>query len=261
VAAVTDEKRMRRWAAEAAAGEGVVSEMVPAATVIVARDSDDGIEALMLRRNSKLAFAGGMWVFPGGRLDPDDFDLADTDAADADAAETDELAAYRRAAVREAREEADLVLDADTLVPFSHWEPPPITPKRFSTWFFLAPAPPGTDGEVAIDQGEIHDHAWMLARDALARRDLHEVELAPPTWVTLYELSRWATVAEALTAAAARIPEHFTTKVAVRDKDVIALWHGDAGYGMSPDDPADADVDGPRHRLFMVETGWRYERS
>ena len=27
----------------------------------------------MLRRNSKLKFAGGMWVFPGGRIDEGDY--------------------------------------------------------------------------------------------------------------------------------------------------------------------------------------------
>ena len=45
------------------------SEPIDAATVVVARDSADGVEVLMLRRNSKIYF-GGMWVFPGGRVDP-----------------------------------------------------------------------------------------------------------------------------------------------------------------------------------------------
>ena len=44
------------------------SELIPAATVIVLRDAPDGIETLMLHKNSKIAF-GGMWVFPGGRID------------------------------------------------------------------------------------------------------------------------------------------------------------------------------------------------
>ena len=47
------------------------SEPIDAATVVVARDSADGVEVLMLRRNSKIYF-GGMWVFPGGRVDPED---------------------------------------------------------------------------------------------------------------------------------------------------------------------------------------------
>lgn len=250
---MTDQERFRRWAKEVEESGGTASEMVPAATVIVVRDGDDGLESLMLRRNSKLAFAGGMWVFPGGRLDPGDHDPSDDP--------TDDLAPFRRAAVREALEEADVVLDPATLVPFSHWEPPPITPKRFSTWFFIAPAPPGVAGEVAIDQGEIHDHAWMRPADALRRRDELDIELAPPTWITLFELASCETVADALALAAARVPEHFTTKIAVVEREVIAVWHGDAGYGDDPEAPADALAEGRRHRLFMLDTGWRYERT
>ena len=42
-----------------------------AATVVVLRRGEAGFETLMLRKNSKIAF-GGMWVFPGGRVDPED---------------------------------------------------------------------------------------------------------------------------------------------------------------------------------------------
>jgi 8-oxo-dGTP pyrophosphatase MutT (NUDIX family) len=230
----------------------VVSEMFPAATVIVLRDNPAGLETLMLRRSSKLAFAGGMWVFPGGRIDD-----ADRRPDDGD----DETAPARRAAVREAQEESGLVLDSETLVPFSHWEPPPVAPKRFSTWFFVAPAPDQGRGDVAIDDGEIKDHAWLRPADALARRDALDIELAPPTFVSLFELGACATVDEALAFAAARTPEHFTTKIVMDGDQVIALWHGDAGYGASVDAPGDPAAPGSRHRLHMLTTGWRYERS
>ena len=45
--------------------------LIPAATVVVLRDGDAGLEVLMLRKNSKIVF-GGMWVFPGGRVDSED---------------------------------------------------------------------------------------------------------------------------------------------------------------------------------------------
>ena len=45
-------------------------DAIPAATVVLLRDGADGVETLMLRRDVNLAFAGGAWVFPGGRLDP-----------------------------------------------------------------------------------------------------------------------------------------------------------------------------------------------
>ena len=55
------------WRTERGEGD-VVPDAVPAATTVLVRDGADGIEVLMCRRNSKLAFAGGAWVFPGGVL-------------------------------------------------------------------------------------------------------------------------------------------------------------------------------------------------
>ena len=125
---------------------------IPAATVILIREGVEGLETLMLRRNSKLEFVGGMWVFPGGRVDPEDWEGV---------AQGDELGAARRAAVREAREESGLTVSADAMVPFSHWCPPPITPKRFLTWFFIAPVSAGSD---EIDGGEISPRIKVAAQ-------------------------------------------------------------------------------------------------
>ena len=46
----------------------------PAATVMLLRDADtaEGIEVFMLRRTKAAAFAGGMYVFPGGKVDEAD---------------------------------------------------------------------------------------------------------------------------------------------------------------------------------------------
>ena len=49
-----------------------VQPIRPAASVILARDTNPGFETLMLRRTADAAFAGGMYVFPGGRVDGDD---------------------------------------------------------------------------------------------------------------------------------------------------------------------------------------------
>jgi 8-oxo-dGTP pyrophosphatase MutT (NUDIX family) len=229
-------ERLARWAEQKQVG----TPPRPAATVVLLRDRGDRLETLMLRRNSRIAF-GGMWVFPGGRVD------------EADLAGADELAGARRAAVRESHEEAGLVIDERSLVPFSHWTPPPITPKRFVTWFFVARAP---ESEVAIDGGEIHEHAWMRPAHALERRDDGEFELAPPTFVTLYELARCANVEQALEHARSRTPERFATAVARVEGGVVALWHGDAGYADRAPERA-----GARHRLWMLDDGWLYERT
>jgi 8-oxo-dGTP pyrophosphatase MutT (NUDIX family) len=217
------------------------AEPIPAATVVLVRDRSKGLEVLLLRRNSKLAF-GGMWVFPGGRVDA--ADALPNDHGDV-------MAAARRAAAREAQEEAGLEVDGRAMVPFAHWVPPPTAPKRFSTWFFLAPAPAA---RVLIDGGEIHDQGWFRPADALARRDAGEIELAPPTWVTLFRLSASADVAGALADAQARPPQQFATRLAKADGLLVALWDGDAGYA-----DGDAARPGARHRLWLDPAGWRYE--
>ncbi len=239
VSEASHDEKLARWAREGKTGTPPVS----AATVVVLRDAADGLETLMLRKNSKISF-GGMWVFPGGRVDPGDADGLVPD---------DEVAIARVAAVREAREEAGLTIAADKLVPLSHWTPPPITPKRFLTWFFLAPAP---GDEITIDHGEIRDHAWMAPGRALESRDAGEIALAPPTFVTLYTLAQSSDVAEAMARARAAVPERFETHIAVTEAGPAALWHGDAGWH-----DTNAEAPGARHRLTMTKGVWQYERS
>jgi len=144
-----------------------MADVLHAATVVLLRDGDDGLETLMLRKNSRLAF-GGMWVFPGGRIDDGDR-----------VADADELTAAANAAVREAAEESGLVVPSSALIPFSHWTPPLVAPKRFLTWFFLAPAPSAV---VTIDRGEIHGDrravAAQSAEDALEQRRRAPLETA-----------------------------------------------------------------------------------
>ncbi|MEC8618667.1 MAG: NUDIX hydrolase, partial [Pseudomonadota bacterium] len=75
-----------------------VSALIPAATVVLVRDGDSGVEALMLRKNSKITF-GGMWVFPGGKIDAADYPDGTVNPDNIDTA-------ARAAAVRETQEEA-----------------------------------------------------------------------------------------------------------------------------------------------------------
>jgi 8-oxo-dGTP pyrophosphatase MutT (NUDIX family) len=235
---VLEESAFARWLRD---GERQEGDPIPAATVVLVRDGEAGVETLMLRKNSKLAF-GGMWVFPGGRIDD-----ADREGA------RDVESAARRAAAREAAEEADLLVDPDTLAFFSHWLPPGNAPKRYATWFFVAPAPAGT---VTIDGGEIHDSAWMRPDDALSRRDAGEVELAPPTWMTLERLAQFGSVAAIMDDASTRTPVWYQTRVARGADGIAAMWEGDAGYESN-----DPDAPGPRHRLWMIDGGWRLERT
>ncbi|MEZ5341132.1 MAG: NUDIX hydrolase [Acidimicrobiales bacterium] len=225
-------------------------DLIPAATVVLARDGATGPEVLMLRRNSKIAF-GGMWVFPGGRVDPADREV-DNRLLD------DDREIARRAAVREANEEAGLVVDPHDLIPWSYWVPPMLPAmtmagprRRFSTWFFLAEAP---TGEVMIDNGEIHEHLWLSPRVAMAKRDAGEIELAPPTWITLHQLAQHQDVASAKAFGAGLTePPEFATRALATTPPSLA-WRGDHAYEGA--DPADL---GPRNRLHLGDTGWVYE--
>ena len=57
-----------------ASGEATPAEPRDAATVVLLRDGVGEPEVYLLRRQTSMAFAGGMWVFPGGGVDPRDFD-------------------------------------------------------------------------------------------------------------------------------------------------------------------------------------------
>jgi 8-oxo-dGTP pyrophosphatase MutT (NUDIX family) len=116
---------------------------IPAATVVLLRDGADGVETLMLRRDSRLAFAGGAWVFPGGRIDPEDYPGGVvTDDGDS------LLTAARNAAAREAMEEAGLVVDPDSLDWFAHWTPGAIAtaPRRRGAWSWTTARSASTSG-------------------------------------------------------------------------------------------------------------------
>jgi 8-oxo-dGTP pyrophosphatase MutT (NUDIX family) len=223
---------------------------VPAATVVLLRDTADGVETLMLRRDTELAFAGGAWVFPGGRIDAEDFPEG-TDANDPDAV----LHAARNAAAREAMEEAGLTVDPEGFVWFAHWTPPTGsgTQRRFATWFFAARAP---SGDVVVDDGEIRDHQWIRPADALRRRDAGEVLIIPPTWITLNTLAHAGSVDDVLARMAEGEPDVYVTHLGRLDGVMVSMWAGDAGY-----DDGDVEKPGSRHRLIMSDDGWRFERN
>jgi hypothetical protein len=96
----------------------------------------------------------------------------------------------------------------------------------------------------------------MRPTDALVRRDKLEIELAPPTWVTLHYLGGFESLDALMADAHAREPQYFETAMGRNDKGMAALWAGDAGY-----ETGDLDAPGPRHRLYMADDGWRLERS
>ena len=225
-------------------GPASEAELIPAATVIPLRQSPTGVEVLLLKRNSRGQF-GNMWVFPGGRVDSIDAESVVGNGADV------EMEAARVAAIREAAEEASLDLDPSDLVPFSFWVPPLGATKRFSTWFFLTEVS-GNGDAVVVDKMEIHQSEWLAPATAIDRVNAAQMDMAPPTFASLWWLRDQTDVRAAIAAAGSRVPERFATRIRMHGSVMMALWQGDVAY-----EGGDVDQAGPHRRLVMEPGSWR----
>jgi 8-oxo-dGTP pyrophosphatase MutT (NUDIX family) len=163
----------------------------PAATVILLRRGgkhvERGLQVLLVQRHPEARFMPGVWVFPGGAVDPGDGDGE---------------AAHRAAAVRELAEESGVEIAADELVAYSRWITPKVVPIRFDTRFYLALAPahspPRPDGSETVDAG------WFEPQAALDSHRAGELPLVFPTIKHLESLVGYPNAAEALDAARRR---------------------------------------------------------
>ena len=152
---------------------GTPSEPRPAASVVLlrrgGRHRDRTLEVLLLKRTEKAKFMPGVWVFPGGGVDPEDG--------------TGERG-HRTAAVRELNEEAGIDLpENEELILFSRWITPEVVSRRFDAWFFLALAPAHTPPEP--DGVETTEARWFEPRAALEAQQAGELALAFPTFSQL----------------------------------------------------------------------------
>jgi 8-oxo-dGTP pyrophosphatase MutT (NUDIX family) len=190
----------------------------PAASVIPLRrggkHAERGLEVLLLKRSEKASFMPGVWVFPGGAVDPEDGEGE---------------AGFRACALRELAEEASLELDnPDDLVLFSHWITPEVVPVRFDTRFYLALAPalscPKPDGS------ETTEAAWWEPRLALEAHRDRDLELVFPTIKQLESLLAHATSDEALEAARGRPVEPILPKVVGEGEERRVVLPGEPGY-------------------------------
>jgi 8-oxo-dGTP pyrophosphatase MutT (NUDIX family) len=222
-----------------------------AATLIIVDDSPAGDGALaavpqllMVRRSKAMVFAGGAAVFPGGRIDPGDHELARqllplAGGDDADA--LDDYAA-RIAAIRETVEETGLLIGIDTqgapladiavalraglhrqvdfatlladvdasldlaaLTPFARWCPAMRHTRRFDTRFYLCHAPAASALGLSVDATENSALFWSSAAETLRLADTGDVEVIFPTRRNLERLAQYDDFA-ALRAAALATP-------------------------------------------------------
>ena len=163
----------------------------------------------MVRRGEGQSFMPGVWVFPGGVIEPG------------------ETAA--QCATRELAEETQIELEPDTqLHPWSRWITPEVVPTRFDTHFFvaLAPAhsPPQPDG------AEVDDAGWFNPERALEAHRAGELRLVFPTIRTLETLLPYTNAEEVLAAAPDRDLEPILPRVAGTRESHRVLLPGDPGY-------------------------------
>jgi 8-oxo-dGTP pyrophosphatase MutT (NUDIX family) len=197
---------------------GTPSKPRLAASVVLLRRGgkhrDRALQVLLLKRTKDAKFMPGVWVFPGGAVDPGDGEGE---------------AGHRACAVRELAEEAAIELaPAEELVLFSRWITPEVISTRFDAWFFLALAPAHT--RPRPDGVETVEASWFEPRAALDAHEAGELALAFPTVRQIESLLPFATADEALAAFRGQAIEPILPKVVGSREDHRVVLPGDPDY-------------------------------
>lgn len=245
------------------------ADIKPAATILLLRD-DPAFEVLMVKRHHQIDFASGALVFPGGKSHAGDHDLAwaahTLGHADFDA----EQRGLRIAAIREVFEEAgillashtdgspmgdqiapmnvrqavdrgemafldvvkdlDAKLDLHALTIFARWITPPMTSKRFDTWFYAALAP--ADQLAACDGRETVDAEWIEPAEVLRLADAGARKVIFPTRMNVQLLAEATSAADCVARAQGRTLVTVLPKIEDRPEGRVLTLPADAGYGI-----------------------------
>ncbi len=245
-------------------------KVVPASTIVIFRRGRDGDapEFLMVQRAKEMRFAGGAAVFPGGRVDPADRELAARLAPHADP----EIAMSQVAGIRETLEETGLVIamrqqvtadearearkmlfveeklapvldrfgwepDLEALTYFAHWCPP--MDKAFDTRFFVHDLGTGSV-DVEVDATENTRLFWTSAQKALDLLEAGEISLIFPTMRNVERLALFANIEEAIAHAAQFPPERMAARRETIDgRDWVTIPEG-RGYPVTRQTVEDA---------------------
>ncbi|HEY2752603.1 NUDIX hydrolase [Phenylobacterium sp.] len=246
----------------------VTAEIKPAATILLLRD-DPVFEVLMVKRHHQIDFASGALVFPGGKSHAGDHDSRWSDHVLGWQAYEPDQRALRIAAIREVFEEAGILLakrrdgapmsgeacpmdvraavdagttsfidvvsdlearlDLSALTVFARWITPPLTPKRFDTWFYAVSAP--AEQLAACDGRETVDAEWIAPSEALRLAAAGERKVIFPTRMNLKLLAEAQGAQDAVTRAAARALVTVQPQIQARPSGRVLVLPPDAGYG------------------------------
>lgn len=234
----------------------------PAATIVLYRADDSarcGFRVFMVRRSMKSRFMPGAHVFPGGAVDDCDrvlearagLGVDDVEAERRFRGEVDGVTAQSllRAGLRELSEEAGLSLhNAVGLLPFAHWITPASEPRRFDAWFLAAPLPEGA--APGHDDYEVHESRWIDPGKAVADYGDGDMLLAPPTFHTLWDLSRFGSLQGFLQDASSRPIPAVQPRVRTDEAGISFLLPGDRDY------QAPASMPGPTRITLSSEGRW-----
>jgi len=242
--------------------------ILPAATILMLRD-DPSFEVLMVKRHHQIDFAAGALVFPGGKTHAGDDDWRWEERCLGWGDSLPHKRALRIAAIREAYEEAgillarhlggapfrgderataaredvgkdrrefidlivelDLYLDLEALTVFARWITPNIMPRRFDTWFYVAKAP---EEQLAVcDGSETVDAEWIEPSEALRLGELGQRTVIFPTRMNLQLLGEAKNAEDAMHRARARELVTVEPKVGERNGERVLILPPDAGYG------------------------------
>jgi 8-oxo-dGTP pyrophosphatase MutT (NUDIX family) len=177
----------------------VTGEIRQAASIILGRDADRGLEVLVVERGASSRFLPGYVAFPGGSVDAEDAALAHRWFGDPEQA-------GRAGVVRELIEECGLVLTATGLIPgtssapldadpplaeqlpeIAHWVAPEDVPVRFDARYYAA-APAG-DADPTPDLTETSAAWWASPVDLLQEWEEERKLLYWPTYFTMRALA------------------------------------------------------------------------
>ena len=89
------------------------NKLIPASTVLIIRNGNTGIEVFMVVRHHEIDFASGALVFPGGKVDTNDYNEKLKNLSYIDEESDSENIPFKIAAIRESFEEANVLFAND----------------------------------------------------------------------------------------------------------------------------------------------------